>query len=429
MNLTRLRSLYAEYPQQFWLLLGASFIDMVGNALIFPFFALFLTDKFNVSLSEVGVLFAIFSIAGIVGSTIGGALADRFGRKPMALFALIMSAASNMTVVLVPNFTWLYVLAPVIGLVGAFGQPAWQAMLADLLPEDKRAEGFGLLRMFFNVAVMFGPMIGGLLAGVSYLLLFSVDAVTSIVTAIILAIKLRETRPADEPGTANQLAEPETLTATFRGYGRVLRDGTFMAFVGLGTIAWLVYHQMNTTLAVFLRDEHDFSPQSFGLLIGMNALMVVIMQFWITRKIRGYAPLLVSAVGVGLYTVGFGMYGFVSGALMFILAMIIITLGEMIAVPVFQAIAANLAPTHMRGRYMAVLGFSGAISGGLGTWLAGQIILYLEPEWVWYLAGIAGAFAALGYVLLYQRTNLPVFGAEAAPEREPALDTVPEAAL
>ncbi len=426
MSLDRYRAIYDEYPRQFWLLIGASFIDMVGNALIFPFFALFMTDRFDVSIARVGVIFAIYSGAGIVGSTIGGALADRFGRKPIVLTSLVASALGNLALAFITDFEMLYVLAATIGTIGAVGGPAWHAMMADLLPEEKRAEGFGLIRIAFNVAVMFGPMIGGLLAGVSYVLLFSVDAAASAITATLLFWFLRETRPEKAPSATGADAE-ETLLQTFKGYGTVLHDRVFISFALIGIAAWLVYHQMNTTLAVYLRDEHGIQPQGFGLLIGMNALMVVAFQFGVTRRIRqrGYPSMLVLAAGTILYAIGFSMYGWVAGYALFIAAMIIITMGEMIAVPVAQATAAKLAPADMRGRYMAVLGFGFAIASGSGTWLAGQISSSLGFEWVWYLAGMLGAAASVAYLVMHYVMEEPIIAYEHEPEaarRESAMD-------
>ncbi|NLX09502.1 MAG: MFS transporter [Chloroflexi bacterium] len=412
MRLSHFRNVYNEYPGQFWLLIGASFIDMVGNALIFPFFAMFLTDRFDVSIARVGVIFGIFSAAGIAGSMVGGALTDRFGRKPIALAGLVVSALGNMAIVLTKDFTVLYGIAAVIGAVGSIGHPAWQAMMADLLPEEKRAEGFGMSRIAFNVAVMFGPIIGGLLAGVSYLLLFSVDVATSLITATILFFFLRETRP-EKPASA----EPEeSLLQTFRGYGHVLRDGVFLAFAALGMIVWLVYFQMNTTLAVFLRDEHGIAPQGFGLLLSLNALIVVLFQFSITRRVRqrGYPSLLVLAAGTLLYAIGFSLYGWVAGVVLFVAAMVIITIGEMLVVPIGQAVAVQLAPEQMRGRYMAVFGFGFAVASGTGTWLAGQVINQLGFEWVWYLAGVIAAGAAVAYVVMHFAVETP----QPAPEIE-----------
>lgn len=416
------RSIYSEYPRQFWLLVGASFIDQVGNALIFPFFALFLTDHYGIDLAQVGVIFAIFAAAGLVGSTIGGAMADRFGRKPIALSALVTSALGNVAIVLIHDLTLLYALAALIGVVGSLGGPAWQAMMADLLPEDKRVEGFGIIRITFNLAVTFGPIIGGLMAGLSYLLLFSVDAATSLITAAILFVLLRETRPQ----RVETDAPVETVAQTFQGYGRVFRNRLFMVFTLLGMVVWLVYFQMNTTLAVYLRDVHGIEPWGFGLLLSMNAVMVVLLQLSITRQVRkrGYPSMLVLAVGTLLYAVGFGLFGFVASVGLFVAAMVIITVGEMLVVPVGQAVAARLAPEDMRGRYMAVFGFGFAIASGSGPWLAGQVEARLGFEWVWYLGGLVAGMAALAYLALQMRADASAFAPERAVEygTEPVVD-------
>jgi predicted MFS family arabinose efflux permease len=82
----------SEYPRGFWMLMGIDFINFLGNNLIFPFFALFISKKFGASMTQVGLLFTVFTIAGFIGSTIGGAMTDRFGRKSMLIFNLITSA-------------------------------------------------------------------------------------------------------------------------------------------------------------------------------------------------------------------------------------------------------------------------------------------------------------------------------------------------
>ncbi|MCJ7435070.1 MAG: MFS transporter [Anaerolineales bacterium] len=94
-NITRkISRIYHEYPRTFWTVVIISFIDHIGGALIFPFFALYLTSKFDVGMTRVGVLFAAFSLSSFGGSAIGGALTDRFGRKGIIVFGLFASAFS-----------------------------------------------------------------------------------------------------------------------------------------------------------------------------------------------------------------------------------------------------------------------------------------------------------------------------------------------
>jgi MFS family permease len=393
--LVRVRNVIGEYPRQFWILILGTFIDRVGGALMFPFLTLYITRKFNVGMTEVGVIFGLFSIANVAGSAFGGALADRLGRKGMLIFGLIASALTSLLMGLVNSIELFFGAALVVGLFANAGGPAQQAMVADLLPEEKRAQGFGILRVVANLAVAIGPAIGGLLAARSYLILFVCDAVASLITAGIAALALRETMPAPREG------EPEqTMAQTFGGYWTVLRDATFVLFLGACILMTIVYMQMNTTLAVYLRDTHSVSEQGFGYILSLNAAMVVLFQFWIARRISKYRPLIVMAVGTLLYAIGFGMYGLVSTYFLFLVAMVVITVGEMLNAPTGQALVAQFAPADMRGRYMAVFGFSWFIPVTVGPLLAGLIMDNGDPRWVWYGAGLVGLVAAGAFALL-----------------------------
>jgi MFS family permease len=398
--LRNFRDLYHEYPPQFRVLIGALFIDRLGGALIFPFLTLYITRQFGVGMTEVGIIFGLFSLSSIIGSMIGGALTDHLGRKQMLIAGLVISALTSLFMGAAHSFALFCSGAVIAGLFSNIGGPAQQAMVADLLPEEQRAQGFGLLRVVANLAVTIGPAIGGLLAGRSYLILFISDAVLSTITAAIVLVAIKETRPVSQAGTPEQ-----TVGQTFRGYGEVLRDTTFILFIGASILMVFVYMQMNSSLAVYLRDTHSIPAQGFGYLLSLNAAMVVLFQFPVTRRIAKYRPLRLMAAGSLLYAIGFGMYGFVSTYAMFIAAMVIITVGEMLTAPTGQALVARFAPEDMRGRYMAVYGFSWVIPFTVGPLLAGLIMDNADPRWVWYAAGLIGLAAAGAFALLQRRAE------------------------
>ncbi|MFX1374906.1 MAG: MDR family MFS transporter [Promethearchaeota archaeon] len=369
---------------------------MLGTFLLYPFYALYITKHFGVGMTEVGILFSIFSAGNIFGGIIGGALADKYGRRVMVIIGLSVSGTGSIFMGFVDNLNIFYIIAGFLGLVGNFGGPARQAMVADLLPEEKQAEGFGILRVAFNLSATVGPILGGFLATRSFMLLFIADAISSLTTAIIVYIVIPETKPQKQKDKPE-----ETVIETLRGYKEVLKDGIYVLFLSISAITVLVYMQMNSTLSVFLRDVHGFSEQNFGFLLSMNALMVVLFQFWITRKISKYAPMKMMAFGTLFYMIGFGMYGFISVVYLFFVAMVVITIGEMIVTPVSQAAAASFAPEDKRGRYMAVFGFQWAIPNLFGVLLAGLIMENIGPNWVWYLAGILCMISIVGFWLLH----------------------------
>jgi MFS family permease len=396
----RLRAVYHEYPRPFWTLVGVTFIDRLGGALLYPFFALYITIKFDVGMTQVGLLFAVFSLSSFVGQMLGGALTDRMGRKSMMIFSLISTSFSSVLMGLVDSLSTFFFLALVVGVFTEAGGPARQAMVADLLPEQKRAQGFGIIRVAFNLSVTIGPVIGGFLARSSYLYLFLADALISSISALIVWRAMPETKPAPQPG-----AVEESMGSTFRGYGRVLRDSLFMLFMTAGILTGFVYMNMNTTLGVYLRDVHLIPESGYGLLLSLNAGMVVLLQFAITRRIERYAPMTMMALGAGLYAIGFGMYGFVSSIALFALAMVVITIGEMLIAPVSQALVASFAPEDMRGRYMAVFGFSWGIPFAIGPLLAGLILDHSNPRYLWWIAGFVGVLATMMYLWLQRRVQ------------------------
>jgi len=108
------------------------------------------------------------------------------------------------------------------------------------------------------------------------------------------------------------------------------------------------------------------------------------------------------ALGTFLYVIGFSMYGYVSVYWLFAVAMIIITIGEMVIAPISQALIASFAPEDMRGRYMAVSGFSWGIPYAVGPYLAGLIIDGPHPNFLWYAAGFVGMLSTIGFLALHR---------------------------
>ena len=244
------RDVYNEYPRAFWVYNIIVFIDRLGGFMLYPFFALYLTEKYDIGMATVGIMFAIFSVSGMAGSALGGAIADRMGRKTVIIASLILSSLSAIGMGFAPTIAIFIGVVIVVGTLGSIGGPAHEAVVADLLPPEKRAEGYGIIRVIFNLAVIIAPPIAGLLIANSYLTLFLVDAVISLIAAAIVLFALPETKPQAHPD-----AEPETVKQTFAGYGRVFKDTPFILFIGVTVMMTLVYMNMNSTLGVFLRDE------------------------------------------------------------------------------------------------------------------------------------------------------------------------------
>jgi MFS family permease len=413
--LKKLKKIYNDYPRLFWIVVGVSFIDSMGGTLLFPFFALYITQKFNVGMTEAGIILGTFSLFGLFGGMVGGALTDRFGRKRLILVGLIFSAVTTLTFGLVTDIRYMYALAVVVGLLGSIAGPAHNAMIADILPEEKRQEGFGILRVVSNLAWIIGPSIGGFIANYNFFYLFVIDSVVSCIVAALIFRFLPETKPQAKVET--HTGKPESIWQTVLGYRVPLRDFAFMAFIVASIMMLIVYQQTYGSLSVYLRDVHGIGAQGYGFMMTFGGLMVVLFQFSISRWLRRRPPFAMMALGALFFMVNFTMIGMVSTYPLFITATAINAIGEMIVMPVSQGLAANFAPEEMRGRYMAVFGLSWAIPQTIGPGAAGYILDNFNPNLLWYIGGALCALSALSYYALHLRLhNEARFAPRAAPE-------------
>ena len=414
--ITNFKKIYHEFPRLFWIIVGTRFIDALGGTLLFPFFALYITQKFGVGMAEAGLLLGMSSLFGLFGSMVGGALADKFGRRRLIVFGLVLSALSSLLFGLANDIHVLYPLVIVVGLLSSLAYPAHDAMLADILPEKKRQEGFGILRVVFNYAWIFGTALGGFIAARSFFALFVTDSILSCIVAALIYRLLPETKPTFHDEAQAQ----KSLWQTVMGYRVVLRDLMFMGYVLVCILALIVYQQQYSTLSVYMRDVHSIDSNGYGLILSITGLEVVLFQFWISRTVRRYAPFLIMMISTIFFAIGVFMYGLVSDFTMFILAAIVVCVGEMLFFPTSQALVASFAPEDMRGRYMAISGLTWSIPATIGPGAAGYVLDHYNPSFLWYIGGLICIIAAFGYYSLHLRLRSRPQFAPAQEDPEPA---------
>jgi MFS family permease len=180
----------------------------------------------------------------------------------------------------------------------------------------------------------------------------------------------------------------------------------------------IVYTQMYHSLSVYLRDSHGIEPQGYGFLMTTSAITVILLQFTTTCIIKGWPPFVMMALGTLFYMVGFSMFGLVSFYWLFALAIVIITVGEMIVMPTSSTLAINFAPIEMRGRYMAIFELIWMLPAAVGPGAAGLVLDNLNPNLLWYIGGAMCAAAALGFYYLHLRLGMQKRFAPAPVEAE-----------
>ncbi len=390
-SVERIRQTWASYPRQFWLLLAGSLINSSGGSMVWPFLTIYLRQRLNVPLTTVALLLTVNSLAGLVTMSIAGPAVDRFGRKGVMVLSLVGGGATLVAMTLADTMpAWLLLIA----LNGAFGpllRVGADAMVADLIEPERRANAYAMVRMVHNLGVAIGPSVGGFVAVVSYAIAFGVAAGASLLFALLVLFFVAETMP-QAPVAGQGHADA--------GYGPVLRDRPFLAFVGVYTLAAMIASVMMVMLSVYAKENFGLPENQYGLIMATNATMVVLFQYAITQRSKRHAHLPVLALGSLLYGLGAGSVAWGWNFPTFWLSMVIVTIGEMLLVPTASTLTANLAPPDMRGRYMSIYSLTWGVAFGLGPVIAGALNDNVAPVAMWYGALAMGLAATFGFLLL-----------------------------
>ncbi len=396
--LSRLQNALSGYPRQFWVLFFGQLVSSSGASLVWPFMTIYVHEKLDVALTIVGLVLAANSAAGLLSQLVAGPVIDRFGRK----IAMVISLGTGAIIMVglglansLPSFAILIVLS---GLFGYIFSPALNAMIADIVEPPRRIEAYGLIRIVANLGIAIGPAVGGFIATRSYLLSFLAAASSSALYFIITLLLVKETKPEAE-------ATDEHSREGSGGYGHILRDYSFLLFCLTFTVLGIVYAQMMTIFPVYIKDQYQIPESQFGLIMATNAAMVVLFQFPITRILERYRLGPVLASGALFVALGVGSVAFFNSFPMFLLSMVIVTIGELIFAPSSTTFAANVAPEVMRGRYMGVYGMTWGLSFGLGPVVGGIINDALGPVYVWQVMAVIGLASALAFLMIGRKTT------------------------
>jgi MFS family permease len=270
------------------------------------------------------------------------------------------------------------------------------AMVADLVPSNERADAYALLRLSNNVGVAIGPAVGGALIAASYSVAFYCASAGLISYGLILALFARETLPA---------GASRARTQSLGGYDQIARDRRFMPFVGALTLTQMCATLMWVLMAVYAKQQYHVPENLYGLIPTTNALMVVFFQVVVTQVTKRQPPLKMLTMGALFYAAGVGSVSLARGFWGFWLSMVVMTLGELILMPTSSTYAASLAPADMRGRYLSIYGLTWPAALGIAPVMGGYLGDTFGPVTTWYGGMVAGLLSIVWFIALHRRAG------------------------
>ncbi len=398
----RTSAFLGRFDRGVWALVGVQLITAIGFSISLPYLSLYLNQQRGLSMTLVGTIMMMSALVAAVGRLAGGELADRLGRRPVLLSAVTLRVGLfvGMTFLLaLSGPVWAIALVYLaVRLTGAFAMPAISAMVADLTPAERRTESYGLLRAGTNLGWGAGPAIGGYLATLfPYYVLFAFTALASLFSLILVLARVRESYHVREAR-----AGLGALVATFR-------DGRFLAFVGLALLVLVVGGQLVSTLSVFVVARLGYTEAAFGGLLTLNGFLVAALQYPIARLLAGRGRLWGLVGGAFLYGAGYLLFGWLRAYPALMVAIAVLTAGEMLFAPTTLTVVAALAPEDRRGRYMGAFGLAESFGWSAGPFLGGVLLDAFphSPPTMWGIITSLAFAAALGFSVWHRRALCP----------------------
>lgn len=379
-------------PRTAWLLIAGRVVNQLG-AFSLPFLTVALTQLFGASIAAAGALMAVFGAATILSRLVGGWLADRVGPRFTIVTGLVATATAQLALAGSSSLVSAALSVAMLGLAFELYEPPSQALLAEVVPPERRPAAYGLMSASLAGAGVAAGLLAAAVGVIDLRLLFVIDAVTCVLCAVVLRVGLPAMpRVGERRGTTGRTS-PDGETGPWR-------DPRLILLLVTGTVFAAVYLQLPVSLGLTLGERH-LVPTDAGYLFALAALLAITCQPLLSRgPVARLDPFTAMALGYGMLGIGLLANGLASTMPQFAAAALLWAVGDLILLGRAHALVADIAPPRARARYFAVYGLSWGVAAVIGPAVGGQFLERFGPTGLWgACAATCGALAAAQPVL------------------------------
>ena len=403
---------YQGLSPSVWLLAGVMLINRCGT-MVLPFLTLYLTQHLHFSVTNAGIIMAVYGLGAFVGTFIGGRLTDRFGFYYIQLVSLLLGGVFLLLLQFVTNFYALCGSVFIFTLLGDSFRPANQSAIAHYSDPANRTRAFSLNRLAINLGWAVGGGLGGWLAGINYSLLFWADGLTCLAAGLVLWAYLPVPKSS---GRLRQSTTQHTDRQSLLRPTTPYHDRFFVAFVACYALYLVVFMQLFSIVPLFFKQVLQMNESTIGLLMALNGLLIVVVEMALVYRLEQQKRPKVSLImtGVTLTAVSYLILTLadspvVSGLTIALVFILFVTLSEMLAMPFIQSFTVERSSPATRGQYLALYSMGGALAQTTAPAFGSQMVAHFGFSAHWLAVAIISLVSAGGFWWLGRRqTTKPI---------------------
>lgn len=395
---------YSGLTHRIWLLSVVMLINRCGT-MVLAFMTLYCTHL-GYTIQQGGVVVAIYGVGAVTGALIGGKLSDKFGFYYMQFGALFFGGVMFIILGQMQSYTSICVCTFILSMVNESFRPANASAIAHYSSAQNRTQSFSLVRLAINLGWGIGSALGGFLASINYHLLFWVDGFTNIIAAILLLIILPKVTVAQQQNLSVAKKSVQTISNS------VFRDKAFLYFLFFQLLFAICFFQLFTTIPIFFKSNLGLDEFHIGTIMAANGIVIAVFEMVLVFKLEGRKPYLTLIrngslmMGIAFLFLNLPLH---SGLQVAVLAMLVISVAEMLSMPFMNSYYISLSTDQTRGQYAGLYTMTWSAAQVIGS-STGSVIAYQFGFFnLWVIVFLLCLVAAAGYYWLQKKEKAATF--------------------
>lgn len=390
---------YRGLSRPSWMLSGVMLINRIG-AMVLPFLGIYMVAELKFSLQQAGLVLSCFGIGAMTGSALGGWLTDRIGHFHVQLRSIILSIPIFFILPLLKDVVSLSIGVFVLSTITETFRPANSVSISAYAKPENITRSFSLNRMAINLGFSIGPALGGILAAVSYKLLFYGNGITAGLAGLLFYFYFKNLPVNKAHASKTQSRDVKKIKSGISPW----KDKPFLIFCLFNCFYSICFFQLLSTLPLFYRSIHHLSEANIGLILASNGLVVFLLEMLLVqiaeRRMTSANAIILGVVLVGI---SFLILLLPGGSWVLFLAMFVMSVSEILAMPFMATVTVKRGSKDRQGAYMGLnaLSFSSAhvLSPLIGTFVAG----HYGFSALWIGTAFLGIFTAIGLHWIFKK--------------------------